>query len=262
MRCVRWPLTKAASRATMETAAPLRVCVLVAMRPPSEAAQMRPSRVAHGALTSTGVRLSSAAGAATTRGARLSNPRTTRSRWRRRRADRTRRDEAAGAPRGAFAASRRGRVERGARPSPLGRGGTADGDALAPEFDLEAAEAARRRHPADQGAGLRPGPCRPRRSTLVVSSDSSPKRGHWRVEAWVDALRRALALWRGEPLAGLCSTSRSPGRRWHRLEELRLATLEDWSDAVLAAGGWVELVPELRAARARSIRCASGCTGS
>ena len=32
-----------------------------------------------------------------------------------------------------------------------------------------------------------------------------------------------------------------------RLEELRLATIEDWADAVLAAGGWVELVPELEA---------------
>ncbi len=63
-------------------------------------------------------------------------------------------------------------------------------------------------------------------------------------EEQVDALREALDLWRGEPLADLLYEPFA-GPEVHRLEELRLATVEDWSDAVLAAGGWVELVPEL-----------------
>jgi DNA-binding SARP family transcriptional activator len=63
-------------------------------------------------------------------------------------------------------------------------------------------------------------------------------------EERVDALREALDLWRGEPLADLVYEPFA-GPEVHRLEELRLATVEDWADAVLAAGGWVELVPEL-----------------
>jgi DNA-binding SARP family transcriptional activator len=63
-------------------------------------------------------------------------------------------------------------------------------------------------------------------------------------EEQVDALRKALDLWRGEPLADLLYEPFA-GPEVHRLEELRLATLEDWGDAVLAAGGWVELTPEL-----------------
>jgi ABC-type transport system substrate-binding protein/DNA-binding SARP family transcriptional activator len=61
-----------------------------------------------------------------------------------------------------------------------------------------------------------------------------------------ECLRTALALWRGpaladvlyEPFAAIEST---------RLEERRLAALEDRVDADLAAGGGAELVPELQA---------------
>jgi len=63
-------------------------------------------------------------------------------------------------------------------------------------------------------------------------------------EERVDALGEALDLWRGEPLADLAYEPFA-GPEVRRLEELRLATVEDWADAVLAAGGWVELVPEL-----------------
>jgi DNA-binding SARP family transcriptional activator len=63
-------------------------------------------------------------------------------------------------------------------------------------------------------------------------------------EERVDALREALDLWRGEPLADLAYEPFA-GPEVRRLEELRLAAVEDWADAVLAAGGWVELVPEL-----------------
>lgn len=73
---------------------------------------------------------------------------------------------------------------------------------------------------------------------LVAGSRALP------LEERGEALREALDLWRGEPLADLVYEPFA-GPEVHRLEELRLATVEDWADAVLAAGGWVELVPEL-----------------
>jgi DNA-binding SARP family transcriptional activator len=65
-------------------------------------------------------------------------------------------------------------------------------------------------------------------------------------ERRVETLRRALELWRGEPLADFryepwAETESS------RLEELRLATVEERLDAELELGGDAELVGELEA---------------
>ena len=57
-------------------------------------------------------------------------------------------------------------------------------------------------------------------------------------------LRDALALWRGQPLADL-GVDPFAEREIARLEELRLAALEDRIDADLALGRHHELVPEL-----------------
>jgi DNA-binding SARP family transcriptional activator/pimeloyl-ACP methyl ester carboxylesterase/tetratricopeptide (TPR) repeat protein len=57
-------------------------------------------------------------------------------------------------------------------------------------------------------------------------------------------LRDALALWRGEPLADLQGEAFAE-REIARLEELRLAAVEDRVDAELALGRHHELVPEL-----------------
>jgi DNA-binding SARP family transcriptional activator len=57
-------------------------------------------------------------------------------------------------------------------------------------------------------------------------------------------LRDALSLWRGQPLADLHGEAFAE-REIARLEELRLAALEDRIDADLALGRQYELVPEL-----------------
>ena len=57
-------------------------------------------------------------------------------------------------------------------------------------------------------------------------------------------LREALSLWRGEPLADLRGEPFAE-REIARLEELRLAALEDRIDADLALGRHHDLVPEL-----------------
>ena len=59
-----------------------------------------------------------------------------------------------------------------------------------------------------------------------------------------DALREALALWRGPPLADFAYESFARDET-ARLEELRLIALERRIDADLEAGRHVELVPEL-----------------
>jgi DNA-binding SARP family transcriptional activator len=63
-------------------------------------------------------------------------------------------------------------------------------------------------------------------------------------------LRRALDLWRGEPLAELAFEPFA-GSEVRRLEELRLVAAEDWVDAELEAGRHSELAPELEALVAR-----------
>jgi predicted ATPase/DNA-binding SARP family transcriptional activator len=58
------------------------------------------------------------------------------------------------------------------------------------------------------------------------------------------ALRQALGLWRGGPLADVAYEGFAQNEI-RRLEELRVAVLEDTIDAELAAGHHAELVPEL-----------------
>ncbi|MGH3080713.1 MAG: BTAD domain-containing putative transcriptional regulator [Gaiellaceae bacterium] len=63
-------------------------------------------------------------------------------------------------------------------------------------------------------------------------------------EAAADALRGALALWRGPPLSDFASEPFAHGEI-ARLEELRLTALEERIEADLALGRHGELVPEL-----------------
>ena len=65
----------------------------------------------------------------------------------------------------------------------------------------------------------------------------------------VDALSRALGLWRGEPLANVAAPFAETQRT--RLAELRLSAVEAWAGAGLACGRQEELVPELEAWVAR-----------
>ncbi len=77
---------------------------------------------------------------------------------------------------------------------------------------------------------------------LVRDARSELERGE--AAAAAETLGSALALWRGPALAGLGS-----GRFWEeeagRLEELRLAALEERTDAELALGRHTRLAPEL-----------------
>jgi DNA-binding SARP family transcriptional activator len=67
-----------------------------------------------------------------------------------------------------------------------------------------------------------------------------------RLQEAADALREALALWRGSPLADFPYESFSQ-TEIARLEELRLTAMEHRIDADLACGGHADLVPELEA---------------
>jgi DNA-binding SARP family transcriptional activator len=69
------------------------------------------------------------------------------------------------------------------------------------------------------------------------------KRGESRRAA--EVLREALSLWRGPPLADVAYESFAQGEI-ARLEEARLATLEERIEADLAGGRQAELVPELQ----------------
>src|SRR5215208_2582440 len=64
-------------------------------------------------------------------------------------------------------------------------------------------------------------------------------------------LREALALWRGPPLADLAEAPFAQTET-RRLEELRLAAADEWTDAELALGRDSELVPELERMVARN----------
>jgi DNA-binding SARP family transcriptional activator/Tfp pilus assembly protein PilF len=79
---------------------------------------------------------------------------------------------------------------------------------------------------------------------LAASGREASGRGDWPSAA--ERLTAALGLWRGAVLAGL-----PPSEPWRteaaRLEQLRLAVLEDSIDARLALGHHAELVAELRA---------------
>ena len=79
-------------------------------------------------------------------------------------------------------------------------------------------------------------------------------------EGAAEALREALALWRGPPLSDL-SYERYAQTEIARLSEQRRAAFEARIDADLALGRHAELVGELEAAVTES-RCASAFTAS
>jgi DNA-binding SARP family transcriptional activator/Tfp pilus assembly protein PilF len=72
---------------------------------------------------------------------------------------------------------------------------------------------------------------------------AAARRGDWR--AAVEDLDAALGLWRGEPLADVCSPSVRDAEA-PRIEELRLAALESRFDAELSLGKSGDLVVDLR----------------
>src|SRR4051812_14528072 len=75
---------------------------------------------------------------------------------------------------------------------------------------------------------------------LVVRAREAP------AEERAELLREALAEWRGAPLAELAYESFAQSEV-RRLEELRIAALEDRLDADLEAGRHADLVPEVEA---------------
>ena len=101
-------------------------------------------------------------------------------------------------------------------------------------------------------------------STSCASSGHSPRASGARRPASRRARPRccakALALWRGPPLADF-SYEPFAQREIARLEELRLVALEERIDADLALGRHAQLVGELGRSYA-STRCASACAAS
>ena len=170
--------------------------------------------------------------------------------------------QAAGAARDAAPASRGGRAGRAADRGAVGRGAARDRADRAARARLRAAQAARRRADQDAPARLpaarhgrrgrrRPGSSRWSRRRASAHDPDERSAG----------LREALALWRGEPLAELRYEAFAE-REIARLEELRLAALEERVDADLALGRHHELVRGARAARRASTRSASACAAS
>src|SRR5262249_61833470 len=77
---------------------------------------------------------------------------------------------------------------------------------------------------------------------LGEEAGNALRRGQGREAA--DLLREALGLWRGEPLADLAGEPFAI-LAVRRLEEIRLAALEQRTGAELSLGRHLELVPEL-----------------
>ena len=95
-------------------------------------------------------------------------------------------------------------------------------------------------------AGLRTARRARRSSTSPASSSSWPRRGGRAPRPRRPSCGEALALWRGPALADLAYESFAQAEI-ARLEELRLAALEQRIDADLALGRHAELVGELEA---------------
>ena len=187
----------------------------------------------------------------------------------RRNAGAARQSQAARAARDPAASRQRGRRAGRADRRVVGRAAAAERRAHAAGLRLAAAlgvppERRRRRHPRDAPGGLPPA----RRLRRARSPPlRAPGRGGARARsrrtrrsAPPSACARRSALWRGDPLADLAF---EPFARIdvERLEELRLAALEDRIDADLALGRHTALVPESERS-SRSTRCASGCAVS
>ena len=117
----------------------------------------------------------------------------------------------------------------------------------------------------DRDAAARLPAPRPRRQLRPRPLRAPDRRGRARARAGrrraaAALLRDALELWRGPPLADLAYESFAHAAV-ERLEELRLAALEERIDAELALGRHAPLVASSRPS-SRSIRCASGCAAS
>ena len=80
--------------------------------------------------------------------------------------------------------------------------------------------------------------------SLRREASAASAEGRWHASA--SLLAQALALWRGPPLADVADEIRLPGEL-ARLDELRLAAIEERVDADLQLGREAELVPELEA---------------
>src|SRR6266487_1554529 len=76
-----------------------------------------------------------------------------------------------------------------------------------------------------------------------LSREGRRQFGNGDVESAADSLQAALGLWRGAALTGV--TEPLARAEQPRLEEARLATLEDWIEACLTLGRHNELIPEL-----------------
>ncbi|HEX4789329.1 MAG TPA: BTAD domain-containing putative transcriptional regulator [Actinospica sp.] len=83
---------------------------------------------------------------------------------------------------------------------------------------------------------------------LCRRGQAAGRRGEW--AAAIEDLDGALSLWRGEPLADVCSPSVRETEA-ARIEEMRLEALESRFDAQLAVGGSGDLVADLRQLVAR-----------
>ena len=119
-----------------------------------------------------------------------------------------------------------------------------DGSEIAPGVRLEAAEAAggrRHRHPR---AGLQLACRRDQLDLLRFERLVGGARGVEAPEAAAATLRDALSLWRGPPLAEFANEAWAQPEIG-RLEELRLAALEDRIDADLALRRHADVVGEL-----------------
>ena len=77
-------------------------------------------------------------------------------------------------------------------------------------------------------------------------SEARAARRAGRNEDALGLVEEALGLWRGRPLAGLEDLEFAQLEIW-RLDQLRLAALEEWAEASLALGQAAEIVPELAA---------------
>ena len=146
-----------------------------------------------------------------------------------------RRWQTAVAARAAAPARQRGRLDRAADRRAVGRVAAGDGQQERPDVRVPPAQAARRR-PADHARARLHAPRSIRASSTSAASRCSSPRPATRIRRpRAEKLREALALWRGPPLADLAYEPFLQGEI-ARLEELRLAAIEQRIDADLTAG--------------------------
>ena len=171
--------------------------------------------------------------------------------------------EAARTPRDAAAQRGPDRLDRPADRRRVGARAAEDGAAGAAGAGCRPAQGARRRGDRDAGAGLRPRARRrtprPARFERLVE-DGRAARAAGNPERGAALLREALELWRGPPFADF-SYKEFAQPAIARLEELRLAAIEERIEADLALGRDAEVTAS-SSRSSPSIPCASGRAGS